>query len=198
MTRNLIGTFLSECQYPRVDQALQIVRHKVFEEAPNPLLEQEEDKWNVPLQWLQGCYNINVDEDDDPRNVNISKTRGKRDIEGLGIELPFVGQPIKINKVNIGTEQEPKLENVGYYWDDATIGKITKLLHEYHDLFPTKFIDMKGIKGPMGEMNIPLKAYGRPVKQRPYRLNPKYKNKFKTKLDRMLEAGIIEPFEESK
>jgi hypothetical protein len=80
--------------------------------------------------------------------VNISETEGKRDIEGPGIELPFVGKPIKIKKVNIGTEQAPKLENVGDYWDDATISKITKLLHEYQDLFPTKFTDMKGIKGP--------------------------------------------------
>jgi hypothetical protein len=57
---------------------------------------------------------------------------------------------------------------------------------------------MKGIKGPMGEMRIPLKPYARPVKQRPYRLNPKYKEKVKIELDRMMEAGIIEPVEESE
>jgi hypothetical protein len=77
------------------------------------------------------------------------------------------------------------LENVGDYWDDATIDKITKLLHEYQDLFPTKFTDMKGIKGPMGEMKIPLKLDARPVKKRPYRLNPKYKPKVKIELDRI-------------
>jgi hypothetical protein len=113
---------------------------------------------------LKGCYNINVDEDDDPRNVNIAETKGQRDIEGPRVELPFIGQPIKIKKVNIGTEQAPKLANVGDYWGDATIDKITKLLHEYQDLFPTKFTDMKGIKGPMGEMKIPLKPDARPVK----------------------------------
>jgi len=57
---------------------------------------------------------------------------------------------------------------------------------------------MNGIKGPMGEMKIPLKADARPVKQRPYRLNPKYKQKVKIELDSMLEAGIIEPVEESE
>jgi hypothetical protein len=72
------------------------------------------------------------------------------------------------------------------------------LLHEYQDLFATKFIDMKGIKGPMGEMNIPLRVYGRPIKQRPYILNPKYNQKVKIELDRMLEVGIIEPNEESE
>jgi hypothetical protein len=101
---------------------------------------------------------------DDPRDVNIVETEGHKDIEGPGIELPFVGQPIKTKKVNIGTEKTPKLANVGDYWDDATISKITELLLEYKDLFPTKFTDMKGIKGPMGEMKIPLRPYERPIK----------------------------------
>jgi hypothetical protein len=198
MTQNFVTTFLFESQYPSVDQALQIVRQKVFEEASSLPLEQEEDEWTAPLQKLQGCYNINVDEDDDPRKVNIAETEGQRDVEGPGVELPFIGQPIKIKKVNIGTEKTPKFANVGDYWDAATIDKITELLHEYQDLFPTKFTDMKGIKGPMGEMRIPLNPDARPVKQRPYRLNPKYKEKVKIELDRMLEAGIIEPVEESE
>jgi hypothetical protein len=138
-------------------------------------LDQEEDEWTTPLQKLQGCYNINVDEDDDPRNVNIVETEGQRDIEGQGVELPLIGQPIKIKKVNIGIEKAPKLANIGDYWDDATIDKIIELLHEYQDLFPTKFTDMKGIKGPMGEMKIPLQPNARPFNKRPYRLNPKYK-----------------------
>jgi hypothetical protein len=127
-------------------------------------LEQEEDEWIVPLQKLQGCYNINTDEDDDPRKVNIVETEGRRDVEGPGVELSFIGHPFKIKKVNIGIEQTPKFENVGDYWDAATIDKITELLHEYQDLFPTKFIDMKGIKGPMGEMRIPLNLDAKPVK----------------------------------
>jgi hypothetical protein len=115
-----------------------------------------------------------------------------------GIELPFIGQPIKIKKVNIGIEQTPKLANVGGYWDDATISKITELLHEYRDLFPTRFTDMKGIKGPMGEMKIPLRPDGIPIKQRSYSLNPKYNQKVRIELDRMLKARIIEPVEQSK
>jgi hypothetical protein len=130
--------------------------------------------------------------------VNIVETEGRRDIEGLGVELPFIGKLIKIKKVNIGTKQAPKLANVGYYWDDTTIDKITELLHEYWDLFPTKFTDMKDIKGPMGEIKIPLKLDARPVKQRPYRLNPKYKEKVNIELDIMLEERIIEPIEESE
>jgi hypothetical protein len=50
----------------------------------------------------------------------------------------------------------------------------------------------------MGEMRIPLKPYAKPVKQIPYRLNLKYKEKVKIELNRMLEVGIIEPIEESE
>ena len=43
-----------------------------------------------------------------------------------------------------------------------------------------------------------MKEDARPVKQRPYRLNPRYKVKLKDEIDKMLVAGIIEPVEESK
>jgi hypothetical protein len=35
MTQNFIATFLFQSEYPTVDQDLQVVRQKVFEEAPN-------------------------------------------------------------------------------------------------------------------------------------------------------------------
>ena len=73
----------------------------------------------------EGCYNINTNEYDDLRKVNIVEIEGWRDVEGPGVELPFIGQLIKIKKVNIGTKETPKLANVGDYWDDATIDKIT-------------------------------------------------------------------------
>ena len=56
---------------------------------------------------------------------------------------------------------------------------------------------MKGIIGDIGVMNIPLKPDAKPLKQRPYRLNPKYKEKVKVDLDKMIGEGIIEHAEES-
>ena len=61
-----------------------------------------------------------------------------------------------------------------------------------------KFSEMKGILGDIGVMKIPLKPNAKPVKQRPYWLNPKYKEKVRVALDKMLAAGIIEPVEESE
>jgi hypothetical protein len=77
---------------------LQLVRQKVFEEAYNPPLEEEEDEWTVPLQKLQGCYNINDDEDVDPRMVNIAETEGQRDVEGPGFELQFIGNRSRLRR----------------------------------------------------------------------------------------------------
>lgn len=70
-------------------------------------------------------------------------------------------------------------------------------MRKYQDLFLTKFFDLKGIIGHLGIMNIPLKPDAKPVKQRPYQLNPKYKEKVCKELDKMLEARIIELVEES-
>jgi hypothetical protein len=98
--------------------------------------------------------------------------------------------------VNIGMEEKPKFANIGDYWNDETMENIANLLHEYQDIFPTTFSEMKGITGELGEMKIPLKPYAKLVRQRPYRLNPKYKEKVKAELDRMIEDGIIEPIAE--
>jgi hypothetical protein len=38
------------------------------------------------------------------------------------------------------------------YWYDQTVESITELLHEYNNLFPTTFTEMKGIVGELGEM----------------------------------------------
>jgi hypothetical protein len=113
------------------------------------------------------------------------------------IEDPDITAPLKTKQVNIGMEAEPKYAMLGDYWDDAMVDKVAELLREYQDLFPTKITDLKGIVGDLGMMKITLKPDAKPVKQRPYRLNPKYKEKVRVELDKMLAAGIIEPVEES-
>lgn len=45
-------------------------------------------------------------------------------------------------------------------------------------------------------MKITLKLDMNPVKQSPYHLNPKYKEKVHLELEKMLATGIIEPVEE--
>ena len=90
----------------------------------------------------------------------------------------------------------PKYATIGDYWDEEMVNKVTELLHEYQDLFPMNFSEMKGILGDIWVIKIPLKADAKLVKQRPYRLNPKYKEKGRMELDKILAAGIIEAVKE--
>jgi hypothetical protein len=45
-------------------------------------------------------------------------------------------------------------------------------LWEYEDLFPTNFSKLKGIKGDLWDMRIELNLDSKPIKHRPYWLNP--------------------------
>ena len=76
--------------------------------------------------------------------------------------------------------------------------KITDLLDEFQDQFSTKFHEVKGILGDLGEIKIPLNTDVEPVKKRLYRLNLRYKECGNAKIERMLGVGIIEHGEESK
>jgi len=110
-------------------------------------------------------------DDEDTRNVNILEAEGHREVEGLQIENPDIAVTLKNRQVNIGIEAEPKFANIGDYWDDATVDKVAEFLREYQDLFPRKFLNLKGIIGDLGIMNITLKPDAKPIKQRPYCLN---------------------------
>ena len=103
-------------------------------------------------------------EEDNPRNVKIPKNQGEHAVEGPKLGFINYKKPVKTCKVNIGIEKNLKFANIGDYWNDETIEKIVDLLCEYHDLFPTKFSEMKGISSDLGEMNIPLNPYSTPIK----------------------------------
>ena len=94
-----------------------------------------------------------------------------------------MSQPLKIRKVNIGLEENPKIANIGDYWDKETMAKITDLLHEFQDSFFIRFSEMNGILGDLREIKISLKLDAKPVRQRLYQLNPQYKDHVKDKID---------------
>jgi hypothetical protein len=114
-------------------------------------------------------------DEDESCDIQIEEVEGKREVEGPPRESKVIFSPIKVKKSNIGTVANPKMANIGDYWDEKTMEIITELLDEYNDLFPTTFTKMKGTTGDLGEMNIPLRYEAIPIRQRPYGLNPIYK-----------------------
>ena len=154
----------------------------LFDECPSLIVNQLD--WEQQMESEIECYNFAAEEDEDPCNVNILESEGSREVQGIMLEIIEITEKVKIKKVNIGIEANPKMASIGDYWDDETVGHITDLLQEYQDLFPTKFTEMKGILGDLGVMKIPLKEGVKPFKQRPYRLNPRYKEKVRQSLIR--------------
>ena len=51
--------------------------------------------------------------------------------EGSGISSNQFLKLLKIKKVNILSPENPKFTNLGDYWDEEIVTKITDLLHEF-------------------------------------------------------------------
>ena len=142
-----------------VHSALQHIRDVVLEIV---IVTFPEESHEIPMmQSMMECYNVKggPDDEDDPRNINILGSKGSQNIAALDMSTDKFHQPLKIQEVNIGIEEEPKFTNIGDYWDEETMANIHDLLHEFQELFSTKFLEMEGILGYLGEMKIPLNPY---------------------------------------
>ena len=78
------------------------------------------------MQSMMECYKVigGPSDGDDPRNINIPKSERIQNITAPEMPTEKVHQPLKIWKVNIETEEEPKFMNIGDYWDEEIMVKI--------------------------------------------------------------------------
>ena len=171
-----VQTFSFQDENPEVCNALHIIRDVVLKFIP--VAYPVDPHANCSIQSMMMCYNLSMEpeDDEDMHNVNILEYEGSRSFIVLDIPTKLMNQPLRIKKFDIGITENLKFSNVGDYWGKEMIAKITNLLYEFHDLFPTRFSKMKGILGDLGEMKIPLESDAKPILQRPYRLNPRYKD----------------------
>jgi hypothetical protein len=65
---------------------------------------------SMTVHELLECYNVAKEEQDEeyPRNVQVPETKGERVVEGPKIESTAYTRPIKMQKVNIRTIENPK------------------------------------------------------------------------------------------
>lgn len=61
--------FSFESKYPETNDALEVIRVKVFDDFPLPLFHQLD--WATQMESMMECYNFTAKEDEDPHNVNI-------------------------------------------------------------------------------------------------------------------------------
>ena len=60
-------------------------------------------------------YRRKLPDEDDPHEIQIEEVEGERDVEGPPIESEVIATPIKANKVNIKTTEQPKMASIGDY-----------------------------------------------------------------------------------
>ena len=77
--------------------------------------------------------------------------------------------------------------------DDTDRQAYVSLLSEFSDVFAWSPSDLTGISPKLGEHRIDLVEGAIPVRQRQYRLNPRYSLMVKEDIDRLLEAEFIYP-----
>ena len=87
-----------QSEYPSVDDALEIMRIKI---ADDPLPISIQTNWTAQTKNARECYNFTIDEDDDPRNINILEFEGSRTVAGPTLDCPEITEKLKIKKVNI-------------------------------------------------------------------------------------------------
>ncbi|KAH9313044.1 hypothetical protein KI387_028079, partial [Taxus chinensis] len=97
-------------------------------------------------------------------------------------------EPLKTNKVNIGSDKYPKEAIIGDYWPEKEVSKIIDILHKFEDLFLHGCHELKGIHHSLGEMRIKLKEGAHPVWKRPCQMNPNLCMKVKEEIDKMIAS----------
>ena len=124
---------------PEVCNALHIIRNVVLKFIP--VTYPVDPHAHCSIQSMMTCYNLSGEPEDDDElwNVNILESEGTCDVAALDISTNSMSQPLRIRKVNIGLEENPKFDNVEDYWGEDTMAKIMDLLHEFQDLFSTRF-----------------------------------------------------------
>ena len=82
MIDNFLLTFAFESEYPNVDQALQVIKSKIFEDCTISVSAQPESA--IQLKEALECYNFasEPEEDEDPRDTSIPDSEGTRDVKG--------------------------------------------------------------------------------------------------------------------
>ena len=84
-----------------MDAAVRLINTKVFDDKD--ITEYQPD-WKEQEANAVECYNLTIDEDHDPRNINIPESEGNCDVHGPAVKAPEVTQPLKTRTVNIGSE----------------------------------------------------------------------------------------------
>ncbi len=101
----------------------------------------------------------------------------------------------QLNKLNLGSERDPKQVLINAVLLIFFQAQIKEILVNYHDVFAWNYKDLKGIGKEICEHKIELVANAQPIKQRQYIMTPNYALTVRKNLDKLFDAKFIYPIE---
>lgn len=67
-------------------------------------------------------------EEEELRNMKIDETEGEQEVRGkeYGSSQPYLNlrEPMKTNKWNIGSDENPMMAIIGDYWDEEAVTQV--------------------------------------------------------------------------
>ena len=79
MTDGFKLSFEFKSEYPKIDDALGMIKTKVFEDGPLPLDNQPDS--TMQMENALECYNLASDEEEEPHNMNIQESKGSCEVK---------------------------------------------------------------------------------------------------------------------
>ena len=102
---------------------------------------------------------------------------------------PLVQDPTE--DVNIGSEDNPKILQIGTSLSPEEKKRLTDFLKQHEEVFAWTYEDMPGLDPKLVEHRLVLKPDAKPVKQKLRKMDPRIEQQVKEGLEDLLKAGFI-------
>ena len=128
--------------------------------------------------------------------VSANKTDACEAIDNFD-ELDKLGQGFTsadpLEQVDIGDGSIPWPTFINQNLEADYKVELIALLKEYVDCFAWDYTEMPGLSRELVEHQLPIKKGFRPFKQKPHQFNSIIHDRIKEEINRLLQAGFIQP-----
>ena len=97
----------------------------------------------------------------------------------------------EIQLVNLGSDDEPKVVQIGNTLTSKEKDELISLLKEFLEVFAWSYKDMPGIDMDIVQHRIPTNSTMKPVKQKLRRMKPEWTLKIKEEVEKQYNAGFL-------
>jgi hypothetical protein len=94
---------------------------------------------------------------------------------------------------NLGSENEPRMVNIGNGTTKAKIDGILDIIREFKDIFAWTYEDMNSYRGDFIQHAIPLTRGDKPFKHKLWHIKPKLSTQIQKELQKIVDTRIIAP-----